>query len=710
MVKTIIPQSNQPNMTLPSSYNGANSGSPDDSTLEKDVFDGIEDIYADLEANPPQAPPSSKNDITEAQRLNSSYSSSSTSSSTSSVGMNKIVKSEESVKHAPGFPYLCDTPMLKNMWNIFKAQNYHEMEENDEKSTEMDLPPNTEVTDTHKNQTENEIKTKNIMSVKNAVLDTVEGRDTIIRYTIHDNEVQRNIDEEKIRKKKLEKYFPSFWEVLGQRKLFGVSYRMLLLIGLSLIALILLIILVSTPNKSDSITESNTNSNNSTADASFNASLAEEESGNDENITSELRALCEEQGVTAEDGVILTANQTFERGEYFCSPSKTYILGMMDDLAIVDVSADKVVWSAGVTDGARTILQDDGNMIIESEEGDVLWNAEVATRDTGFTNPQLVFWENNEGVIALQHTPTVGVGQNPFNFWMDGIPRSEYCDDCQAADNLQFPVRGTFYYPTFENDERSWQDGPGNTANYYPSLGFYSSSDPAVVSAHVDAMEYGKINLAIASWFGPETNYDRSRITMLLEESTKQNTDLKWTVTYETERRGRQNEEDIQSDLDYLKKWFVWQDSWARVDGKPVIYVNGGGCDVAERWMTGHGNDWYIVLRAFDGYERCEYQPDAFYNRRVNSDNDGIDSREGLYYNIAPGQWRMGRQRANLDRLSAELWCDHVQGMMDSNEKWQHIVSFNDAFFGTSIEPSLEWSSASIYGIYLDCLHDPEMF
>ena len=92
MVKTIIPQSNQPNMTLPSSYNGANSGSPDDSTLEKDVFDGIEDIYADLEANPPQAPPSSKNDITEAQRLNSSYSSSSTSSSTSSVGMNKIVK------------------------------------------------------------------------------------------------------------------------------------------------------------------------------------------------------------------------------------------------------------------------------------------------------------------------------------------------------------------------------------------------------------------------------------------------------------------------------------------------------------------------------------------------------------------------------------------------------------------------------------------
>lgn len=327
----------------------------------------------------------------------------------------------------------------------------------------------------------------------------------------------------------------------------------------------------------------------------------------------------------------------------------------------------------------------------------------------GVHNHQLAFWENNEGVIAIQQVLTTDITQTPSNFWMDGVPEIE-CDNCHS-DNLEFPVRGTFYFPTYDNSERAWQDRNLNLPMHYPSLGLYSSSDPYVIQAHVHALEYGKFDLAISSWSGPGTNFDRSRITMLLEETKKQNAFLKWTVSYEAERPGRQSLEEIESDLEYVKRWFSWHQSWARIDGKPVIYVNNdGGCEVPERWMTGAATDWYVVLKVFPGYERCEYQPDSWHDQRVNDANDGIDAREGLYYNLSPGEWRMGRPLPDLGRLSPREWCDHVQDMVDSNEQWQLIVSFNNAFLGTSIEPSLDWRSPSGYGFYLDCLHDSQMF
>jgi len=519
--------------------------------------------------------------------------------------------------------------------------------------------------------------------------------------------MERDIDEAAIRKGKLKKYFPSFWGILGQRKLFGLSYRLLLLVFINLFALILLIILITHYSG-----RSNTTGSDSLIDSGNpDVSLIEGESppiyDDDSNFTNELRELCDEEGVTIEDGVILTANQVFEKGKYFCSPSKTYILGMMDDLSIVHIRTQQVVWSAGVTQGARTILQEDGVMIIENEDGATIWNTGVTPGITGLFIPELVFWENNEGMIALQQRPVIGLSQVPFNFWMDGFLEYEYCDDCQRED-LEFPVRGAFYASTFDNSETAWQDRIGNLPMHYPTLGYYSSSDPNVITTHVEAMEYGKIDLGISSWEGPGTNFDRSRITMLLEETSKQNAGLKWTISYQA---GPLSPAEIQSDLGYLKKWFSWQPAWAHIDGKPVVYVNNdAGCDVAERWMTGAANDWYVVLRVFDGYERCSYQPNSWHDQRVNDFNDGIDIREGLYYNLAPGQWSMGRRRPELERLSPGEWCSNVQDMVDSNEQWQLIVSFNDANLGTSIEPSLDWRSVSKYGSFLDCLHDPQMF
>jgi hypothetical protein len=122
--------------------------------------------------------------------------------------------------------------------------------------------------------------------------------------------------------------------------------------------------------------------------------------------------------------------------------------------------------------------------------------------------------------------------------------------------------------------------------------------------------------------------------------------------------------------------------------------------------MQAAGNDWFIVMRIFDGFETCEVQPDSWHEQRAASDTNGIDDLEGYYYSLSPGEWQSGSDEADIDRLTGSEWCFNVREMQDSGEPWQLVVSFNDATSGTSVESSLDWESESGFGIYLDCLNN----
>jgi len=813
---------------------GAESEFHDDSTLDQDVFDGIEDIYLDLEATPPPPPPPSNEDIV-SQMVNVSTTSSSESSasSTSSVGINKVEDDgmnddDDEVlrrQQEPGFPYACGVPQnsskLVNIWNTFAdVQSYFEIPDTQQQKQQQQqqqqkdqtqktaniqqrqqqqqqpktptpesptrvvdhmappkpamnnsiMEPGTEI---ERQPTDSGMKTKIFTEEDMPPPSAPVGHDTIINYKIaelvreqsmkkpslvekfkdHANKFKGklldlttkkdasndsddngddfdDVDEERpmkqrfldmlqnrktknanntsteedeetaIRKKKMKQYQTNFWSILGEQKTCGVSRRLLLLIGVNLFGLMLLIVLITQFTGRRSALKAQNQQQQQ-------ATLAPTSIVTDDN---KWRAFCNQEGVTKEDGIILKGNQVLENGQFFCSPSQTYIIGMTDDLAIANVETNQVIWMAGVTGGSRTILLEDGSMIIQDDRGDVIWSSGAIPDSTGFYNHQLVFWEENEAIIALQQTPTMGVDGTPYSFWMAGDPQYGKCTDCP---DLEFPVRGTFYYPTFDGTEPAWQDVNGNLPLHFPSMGFYSSSDPGVTAAHVEAMEYGNIDLGIAFWLGAGTSFDRSRITMLLDESSRQNANLKWTISYELEQlEGAVNQEQIELDLKYLKQWFAGHKSWARVDGKPVLYVhNVPGCEDLERWTTGAAADWFVVLRVFNGWENCQTQPDSWYDQSINDNNDGIDVEPGLYHSLAPGHWVTGRRRPNLERLSPREWCENVLEMEQATtEPWHYINSFNDRNRGSAIEPSLDWRSDTRYGFFLDCLHDPQMF
>jgi hypothetical protein len=101
----------------------------------------------------------------------------------------------------------------------------------------------------------------------------------------------------------------------------------------------------------------------------------------------------------------------------------------------------------------------------------------------------------------------------------------------------------------------------------------------------------------------------------LLDETATQGSSIKWTVYYEDEDDFDKTVDQLVTDLDYLKKWFAWHESWAHKDGKPVIFVwNESECEVADRWAKAAMKaGWYVVLKLFGGYDKCKTQPDSWH-------------------------------------------------------------------------------------------------
>jgi hypothetical protein len=384
------------------------------------------------------------------------------------------------------------------------------------------------------------------------------------------------------------------------------------------------------------------------------------------------------------EAVVLSSNQHLSRNQFVFSPSGAYKVGLTNggDLVLQD-SDSRSIWTAGVSGGYRCYMQSDGNLIIRDADNKAKWTSNTY---------------NNAGArLAVDDGGRIAVILGTTSLWLHGVPRGQY--NGPSSSDLLFPVRGVFYYPWYPE---TWTVN-GELAHFEPDLGFYSSSDPLVAETHIDAFEYAHVDLSIASWWGVETNLDRARLTLLMEETIALNSQVKWTIYHEDEKDADPSPAALREDLDYLKKWFAWHPAWAHVDGRPVIFVyNEGGCEVSNRWMEASNGEWYVVLKLFGGYTDCPTQPDSWHQYGVGT---GALHYDNYSFTIAPGFWRADRDTPSLPRLSESAWCQNVQNMVDSGEPWQLVVSFNEAGEGTMIEASSAWSSNTQYGFYLDCLH-----
>jgi len=397
--------------------------------------------------------------------------------------------------------------------------------------------------------------------------------------------------------------------------------------------------------------------------------------------------------------VVLDSNEKLEPGDGMVSPNKEYRLKLDGNLILERTSSKQVLWTSRDEDdeggAVKCSMQSDGNIVLRRKDGSPTWRTNTHKN----SGAQLIL-DNGGQIAVISSTDKVAV-------WLAGLPRGNY-DRRSKRTSLEFPIRGIFYYPWFPE---TWTVESQHVF-YKVSDGYYSSGDGFIQRKHVETLHHIRTDIAIASWFGPNSHLDRARITNMMVETSKfyenkKNSDsvVKWTVYHEEEFRSNPSINEIRQDLEYLKKWFVWRDTWAYIDDRPVIFVyNEGNCDVTRRWVKANSNkEWYIVLKVFGNDEDCPYQPDGWHQYGPST---GVQRHRGLSYVIAPGFWRADENEPASPRFSKEEWYSMVQNMVKSNEPFQLIISFNEWGEGTAIESAEEWSSSSGHGYYIDALHD----
>jgi acid phosphatase type 7 len=309
----------------------------------------------------------------------------------------------------------------------------------------------------------------------------------------------------------------------------------------------------------------------------------------------------------------------------------------------------------------------------------------LLSRESGSTGPQLV--------IELGTSPT-STTTTSSTLPPSTVPTTAPPADVQPA----FPMRGAFYYPWFPESWR--QSGVYPFANHRPSAGFYDGGDIAVVRQHVEAMQYGKIQMGIASWWGRGHSTD-ARLATLLRAAD--GSTFRWSVYHEGEGSGDPSVGALTDDLAHLAQTLARDPSALRIDGRFVVFVYadaGDGCAMADRWKAANTVGAYVVLKVFRGYATCASQPDGWhqYGPATAADAQGVHS-----YSISPGFWKHG----DPVRLSRDLerWRRNVREMTTSGARFQLVTTFNEWGEGTAVESAEEWATDTGYGAFLDVLH-----
>jgi hypothetical protein len=254
-----------------------------------------------------------------------------------------------------------------------------------------------------------------------------------------------------------------------------------------------------------------------------------------------------------------------------------------------------------------------------------------------------------------------------------------------------FPIRGAFYYGWFPG---TWSAGTW----YHPLLGQYSSSDSAVIAQHIAWMQQAKVQVGIASWWGPGHATDSN---LTAELAAASGTGFQWSAYYEAEGYGSPSASKIGSDLAAL--WGRAQSaSWLHIGGKPVIFVYGSGadgCGTVTRWNSAPGRaNWFVVMKVFSGYASCANQPDDWHQY---APANAVQAHLPHSYVISPGFWKYGETTPRLAR-DVTRWAQNVRDMVASGAHWQLVTTFNEWGEGTGVEPTTEFGTA-----YLDVLaHD----
>lgn len=297
----------------------------------------------------------------------------------------------------------------------------------------------------------------------------------------------------------------------------------------------------------------------------------------------------------------------------------------------------------------------------------------------------------------------------------------------------------TFYYNWYGNPEHDgayyhwkhdilphWSDTTWNNAgtfpggddigaNFYPSLGCYSSNDTSVIAQHMRWIREAGIGVVVITWWGEGSYEDRS-LGLYLDQAEKSG--LKVAVHLEP---FYQTVEAARKEIVYLFERYGQHPAWYRLNNRPMIYVYDSYRLPAQEWLKLLGPTGELSVRGtaydavFIGLWVKENEEKFF----MTSGFDGFYTyfaSSGFEYGCTPENWLVMSEFARSagllfipcvgpgyidtrirpwnaqnteERDGGKYYEQMFQAAAATEPDFIGITSFNEWHEGTQIEPAV---------------------
>lgn len=138
--------------------------------------------------------------------------------------------------------------------------------------------------------------------------------------------------------------------------------------------------------------------------------------------------------------VVFRSGQKYLGNQFVSSPNGKYQVGLDSDGKLVMKEGKNNIWELEdkygtvISDVHTVAMQSDGNLVLRPADKDkkAIWNSETSK------NYGAEFHIDDGGQLSIMFENTA--------LWIDGLPRGIYSPVVTVSPDLEFPVRGYFYY------------------------------------------------------------------------------------------------------------------------------------------------------------------------------------------------------------------------------------------------------------------------
>jgi hypothetical protein len=245
---------------------------------------------------------------------------------------------------------------------------------------------------------------------------------------------------------------------------------------------------------------------------------------------------------------------------------------------------------------------------------------------------------------------------------------------------------------------------------YYPLIGPYASSDPAVLEYHLLLMKYAGIDGVLVDWYGLQDKNDLpgiARNTDALFEMIEK-TGLQFAIVYEDRfldgsKVSMLNQ--AKTDMQYLQNNYFKKNYYTKIAGKPLLLIFGP-------ITLQNENDWEDVFSVLSPQPAFLTLQDFFHTARTSAAGEymWVDARraEDKYANLKehpvhigaayPGFRDYYKEGGNGDNLNVSWDYDNgnlFKNLLDLGKEegmqYMQLETWNDFGEGTMIEPTQEF-------------------